>query len=331
MRSSFRIILGAAAFLLPLVGVCGVAAQPPAQAEKKVAFEMRAVAWKRVLEWLTDHTGLPITSNDPPPSGTFTFISPMREKEPATYTTAEIIDLINEQLLTRKHLLIRGEKSLQLVSTDDKIDPSQVPQVEVADLAKRGKSELVAVTLTVEKIGGPDDIKEIRKLLGPFGAVVILAQKKRIVLQDTAGNLRKICKVVGADEPAAAPKREPAKKDEPPAPPKKQAAADRTLRYVFLTEITHAAKGAEALVKDRKTGFAMRLRVSADHATLTFENDADLKTEVRCKVVRIDSRDVFIQAGDRIYAIHVGENLKDALARPLDPGELKKLGLAIEK
>src|SRR5262249_55361139 len=80
---------------------------PPASADKTFKFSMSSKPWSQVFEWLADHSGLPVLA-DSKPTGTFTFTSP-KDKQ---YTLAEILDVINEGLLSnsqkQKHLLIRG-------------------------------------------------------------------------------------------------------------------------------------------------------------------------------------------------------------------------------
>src|SRR5262249_3657770 len=74
-------------------------------ADKKIAFSMDGKPWKQVFAWLTEETELPVTCNGFP-QGSFTFIGPPKK----TYTIPEIIDIINDALLsgsaTQKYVLL---------------------------------------------------------------------------------------------------------------------------------------------------------------------------------------------------------------------------------
>ena len=74
--------------------------------------------------------------------------------------------------------------------------------------------------------------------------------------------------------------------------------------------------------KDSKT----RLRASAGFDSFRIRNSKD-QILAQGKVVRIDKRDLIFRSGDKYYSIHVGDNLEEALKRPLNPSQLKELGL----
>src|SRR5215471_3854428 len=81
-------------------------------APKKVAFEMRDKPWSAVLEWLADQTGLQVNLTDKP-TGTLTFIAP--RTGPREFTIPQIIDILNENLINQKFILIRREASFTIV------------------------------------------------------------------------------------------------------------------------------------------------------------------------------------------------------------------------
>jgi RNA polymerase sigma factor (sigma-70 family) len=164
-------------------------------AEKQYAFSMDNVPWKVVLEWLSDQTGLPYVSNFKP-EGTFTFIPPRVSGAVKQYTIPEIIDVLNEALQSgstqRKYVLIRRERSLLLLPADEKIDPTLVPRVGVAELAKHGRRELVKVAVPLIVLAAKDLAPDVKKMLGPFGEVIALDKANQLIVQDTAGNLADI-------------------------------------------------------------------------------------------------------------------------------------------
>jgi type II secretory pathway component GspD/PulD (secretin) len=180
--------------LMMLLGIPGVwpisvaFSQEKTQAKGKTfSFEVRSKPWGQVLEWLSDETGLPVVTTRKP-VGTFTFVP----REPKKRTLSEVIDMINETLAGQKLLLIRRDKSFNLVPTDEKIDPSLVPRVAIDDLASRGKTELVSVVVPLRKLKAADIAGDLEKLVGPFGKVTALGRLNQLVVQDQAGNLTQI-------------------------------------------------------------------------------------------------------------------------------------------
>jgi type II secretory pathway component GspD/PulD (secretin) len=171
-----------------VVQVAGKLPPPPG---KKAAFAIPEKPWKAVFEWLSDHSGLPVVANDIP-TGTCSIV-PMGDK-PAKL--ADIIDLLNEVLIQKQFLLIRGERSIKLVPADERIDPALVPRVEEKDLSQRGRTELVSVVVSLHSLQADKVATSIKKMMGPFGSVITVPEANRLVLQDTAGNLRQVCKLI---------------------------------------------------------------------------------------------------------------------------------------
>jgi type II secretory pathway component GspD/PulD (secretin) len=171
--------------------------QPPSQPAKPLTFEFRNTPWSTVLEWLSDQTGLAVIT-PLKPTGTFTFVPPQSHK---SYSVPEVIDILNEALLSQKYLLIRREHSLIIVPADEKIDPEFAPRLRPEDLEHRGRTELVSVVIPLHALKAEEVAPEIKKLLGPFGDVVVLKKANQVVVQDTAGNLRRVYQLIKDLEP----------------------------------------------------------------------------------------------------------------------------------
>jgi RNA polymerase sigma factor (sigma-70 family) len=159
--------------------------------EKKFSFEMRDQPWPKVFQWLSDQTGQPVIMLSKP-RGTFTFMGPAKR----TYTLGEIIDVMNEALLKQKVLLIRRTASFNLWPADEKVDPALVPTVRPGNLAGRGKTELVSMVLRLRSLVAEDVRPEVKKLLGPFGTVTGVQAGNLLVVQDMAGNLRRVLRTI---------------------------------------------------------------------------------------------------------------------------------------
>jgi len=162
--------------------------KPETDWDKKYSFEMREVPWTRVLEWLSDQSNLPVSLSRKP-AGTFTFIPP---KKGAQYTLLQIIDIMNDALQQQHELLVRGSRSFTLIPTDKKIEPDLLRRIRPEDLAKQGQTELVSLTVPLKTLKAKAIVADVKKMLGTFGEVKFLETSNQLLLQDTAGNLRRI-------------------------------------------------------------------------------------------------------------------------------------------
>lgn len=171
-----------------------VAAQPRSadakaiDTPKKYVVEMRAKPWTTIFEWLTDQTGMPFVSKYPPPPGTFNFIAKTGQR----YTLGELIDLLNDGLAAHRYVLLRSPTCFRLIPADERIDKTLLPHVRLDDLPARGHSEFVEVVLPLRLLAADEYAFEVKKMMGPFGDVVVLRHGNRLLLHDTAGSLRRI-------------------------------------------------------------------------------------------------------------------------------------------
>ncbi len=165
------------------------AAQTEAKAELKLRFSFRFQRWSDVLEWLAQQSNLSLVLDAPPP-GTFNY-SDNRE-----YTLPEALDLLNGVLVTKGYTLIRRERMLVVVNLADGIPETLVPRIELADLDKRGKFEIVSMLFPVGDRNVDEVVKEISPLLGTRGKSQPLPQTKQILVTDTAGVMRAIHAVI---------------------------------------------------------------------------------------------------------------------------------------
>jgi type II secretory pathway component GspD/PulD (secretin) len=169
--------------------------QEPKAPGKTVSLEFRSSTWADVFAWLTEQTDLPVV-REVKPTGTFTFVSAPSK----AYSIPEVIDILNEGLLVQKLLLIRRDHSFALVSVDEPIDPALVPRVRSSELASRGNSELVSVTISLSNLSADDVAMEAERVMGPLGRAVPLSKANQIILQDTVGNLKRVMETIRAME-----------------------------------------------------------------------------------------------------------------------------------
>ena len=200
-----RLLLGWFSLLTVLgVGTQVLAQEPPktpAGKQKTVRFEMRDNPWEKVLEWLSDNTGLPVSANIKP-QGTFTHFSP-KDKE---YTIPEVIDFLNDTLLTQKlpgpSIIIRRPEKLLLIPADDpqSLDVNLLPRIMPEDLqadepsAKQryGRTELAQIIIQLQSLTPEEAQRDLTPMKGPFGKITPIAKGNRLLVTDSVGNLRRM-------------------------------------------------------------------------------------------------------------------------------------------
>jgi hypothetical protein len=168
------------------------------------SFEMRGKPWSAVFEWLTDKTGRGFSSTNNP-SGTRNVITPKGKK----YTIPQIIDLVNDGLLSQKWVLLNRGTTFSLVPADEKIDPALVPRIALKELSEHGDTEIVSTVYQCQALVAEDSAPEVKRQLGPFGEVITLHKANQLILQDTVGNLKRITKALDDQEAKPVVGREP--------------------------------------------------------------------------------------------------------------------------
>jgi type II secretory pathway component GspD/PulD (secretin) len=164
---------------------------------KKYKFSMDGKPWPAIFTWLSDETNKPVISVYKP-TGTLNFVGPSGRE----YTIPEIIDIINEGLLsnsqTQKYYLINRDRSFTLIPADEKIDPQLIPRIKPEDLDKHGTTELVSIVLPLTMLVADEVAPQIKKIMGPFGEVVPMTHTgvNNLVMIDTVGNLKQIRQMI---------------------------------------------------------------------------------------------------------------------------------------
>ncbi len=150
----------------------------------KIRLSFNGQPWQPVLEWLATISGMSLDWQELP--GDSVNLSTQR-----SYTVPEVRDLINRLLLARGFtLLCRGE--VLTVAEIKKIDPSLVPRVEPADLAKRDPHEFVKVSFPLVSLVAETAAEELKPMLSPNGRLTPLNETNRLEVMDAVTNLRDI-------------------------------------------------------------------------------------------------------------------------------------------
>jgi hypothetical protein len=94
---------------------------------------------------------------------------------------------------------------------------------------------------------------------------------------------------------------------------------------VHLTLIDHSAQKALLLAETKSEKFKT-IKLDTTDAHDQFEI-WDGKGLMKAKVLRVDPRDIYVRVGKEVYTMHIGQNLAEAMKRPLPAGERIRLGL----
>jgi YHYH protein len=160
-------------------------------ANKLVDFEFTDARWDEVVRWFTKESGLGF-AGDKPPVATFSF-KPGRDADGKVkqYTIKEVIDILNDALLTKGFLLQRRQGSFTIIPADERPNPPDVPLVNPGELNNYGDREFVKVVIgPVKSVAAEDVVVKIKPLMENYSWVVPMPQSNRIVFVDQAARLK---------------------------------------------------------------------------------------------------------------------------------------------
>lgn len=145
----------------------------------------QAAPWPVVLKELSKNLGFSLTMTQEP-QGTFSF------HDTRQYSTTDVLDIVNDQLIPTGFLVVRNEQRLTVVSTDQPINDSLVPFVSLSEIDYIGRNEFVGTAIPVRGSDPLLAMSEIELIKSSVGRVRSFANSQRIVVMDTGTHLRRI-------------------------------------------------------------------------------------------------------------------------------------------
>jgi type II secretory pathway component GspD/PulD (secretin) len=145
----------------------------------------QAAPWPVVLKEFSKAFGFSLSMTIEP-EGTFSF----HDSRP--YSTTDVLDILNDQLIPNGFLLIRNDQRLVVVKTDKPISDSLVPFVSLSELDYLGRNEFVGTAIPVRGGDPLMAVSEIELIKSSVGNVRSFANSQRIVVMDTGTHLRRI-------------------------------------------------------------------------------------------------------------------------------------------
>ena len=129
------------------------------------------------------------------PHGTFTFVPPTPDQQ---YTLDEISDILNEALALQKVRLACLEQSFTILPIDATAD--HFGNRDPFGPGATSRIPLCERIVTLRNYEVADVVPELRRLLSPAGSVHALKSGNRMVVRDTAENVRRIETLMRAAE-----------------------------------------------------------------------------------------------------------------------------------
>src|SRR5262245_60687438 len=167
--------------------------QPPGSAREKpehtVTFSFDKKKWGEVIDWFKTESGL-VFAGTITPTGSVT-IKPNPGKK---YTIPEVIDLLNEMLAPR-YVIIRREQTFTIWPAGEPIESQDVARITEEELAKRGKTEVVQLVVSLGALNADETVPQLKVMLSSFGKISPLGGNS-VIVQDKAGNVRRIRKEI---------------------------------------------------------------------------------------------------------------------------------------
>src|SRR5262245_5134088 len=178
--------------------------KPAAPKEKLITFTMSNKPWADVMDLYANETGLAFNSVEKPPDGTFNFTPPKDPKtgQPMQYTLSRVTDIINESLLAKNFVLVRGETTFRLWPADQPIDQSLVRRVSLEELPTLAARDMVQIVLKLSALNADEQVSDVRRMMSKAGEVVPLDGQNALLMIDNARNLPRMGADLKASESA---------------------------------------------------------------------------------------------------------------------------------
>jgi type II secretory pathway component GspD/PulD (secretin) len=163
--------------------------------DRRLQFNFREAPWPDVLQQFAAWSGLTLDLTDVP-EGTFSYYD-NRRRGPS-----EAIDILNGYLLPRGYVLVRRDRFLAVLKTDNPMLKNLVPTVALDELVERGENELLRVLIPLEDIDPTTAAEEVQQMLGPLGSATASETSQSLLVQGFGRTLRDIVELLGNAKPA---------------------------------------------------------------------------------------------------------------------------------
>jgi type II secretory pathway component GspD/PulD (secretin) len=159
--------------------------EPISPDARVIQFSFATQPWENVLEWIAELAGMSLQM-EVKPTGTFNYIN-----DPNKYTLGQAIDILNSQLISKGHILLRKGKYLKVLAFKDGVPPDLIRQIKLDDLHTCGDSEYVTVFLPLKNVSAKAAAEEVKGFASEVGGKIVAQESvNQLMITDLVANIR---------------------------------------------------------------------------------------------------------------------------------------------
>lgn len=166
----------------------------------RLKLSFQGTPWDEVIRWLAEQADFSLQSDVIPP-GAFNFRDRSR-----MYTISEAMDVMNSQLLSSGHILMKTGRMLRCVNfeEDQEIAGEFINEiteyVTIDELDRFGDYEPVKVAFVLSRLDPDEFAEEIEQLVSIQGTVRSIPSTGEVIVCDMARNVRQIAAMIARAE-----------------------------------------------------------------------------------------------------------------------------------
>lgn len=166
----------------------------------RLKLSFQGTPWDEVIRWLAEQADFSLQSDVIPP-GAFNFRDRSR-----MYTVSEAMDVMNSQLLSTGHIMMKTGRMLRCVNFEEDQEIagefiSEITEyVTVEELDRFGDFEPVKVAFVLSRLDPDEFAEEIEQLVSIQGTVRSIPSTGEVIVCDMARNVRQIAAMIARAE-----------------------------------------------------------------------------------------------------------------------------------
>jgi general secretion pathway protein D len=155
----------------------------------RIRFNFKGATFDQVIDFFSRETGLPVVREADVPEGTLDYLAP------ESYTLGEALEILNI-ILHAKGVALRVSDDMLYLQKLENMQQEDIP-VFVGELpAQVGPNEIITVVRPLSIALAKPLAERLASMVASYGSVTAMEQQNSLVITETAGQVRRILKIV---------------------------------------------------------------------------------------------------------------------------------------